>query len=223
MNRLTARNTQARGFTLVELLVVVAIIALLLSILLPALNRARGLAQAVACMSNVRQIGVAMEYYKNDTNGHIIRSQSNVINDPMGSWWYSQIGIRYLQLEKSASFFESSNFKLFQCPADRSIDYNQLSYGYNFFIPADATVDDVIPMRQAILMDNPAGIGGNTRIGYSQVPALDTIQDRHNGQSNVLFVDSHVSREQLDELIRQLYPIPIKEGNNNIKFWRQLQ
>src|SRR5688572_20652006 len=68
-----------RGFTLVELLVVIGIIALLISILLPSLAAARQQAQSIKCLSNMRQIAMAAATYTSQSKGYLLPAD---INDP---------------------------------------------------------------------------------------------------------------------------------------------
>ncbi|MHB1156908.1 MAG: prepilin-type N-terminal cleavage/methylation domain-containing protein [Phycisphaerales bacterium] len=80
-----------RGFTLVELLVVVAIIALLIAILLPALNKARAAARVVVCLANIRQIDTGLLSYTYDNNGWLPYScedGTQPVGDPYGVWWH---------------------------------------------------------------------------------------------------------------------------------------
>ncbi len=62
------RTTQQRGFTLVEMIVVVAIIAMLVLILVPNFVRARAQAQTASCMMNIKEVATALELYQADNN-----------------------------------------------------------------------------------------------------------------------------------------------------------
>lgn len=66
------KSHRAYAFTLIELLVVISIIALLISILLPALSGARAAARAIACSSNMRQVGIAFAGYAVDNDDFVV-------------------------------------------------------------------------------------------------------------------------------------------------------
>ncbi len=110
------------GFTLVELLVVIGIIALLISILLPSLNKARKSANTVQCMSNLRQVALAMLSYSNQNHGVLIpmRITGATTTYPDGFYWANELVREHLLSAPNAYLSASkANFtqnSVFRCP-----------------------------------------------------------------------------------------------------------
>ena len=91
------KKMRRKGFTLVELLVVIGIIAVLMGILLPALNAVRRVAQRVVCGSNLSGIGKAMMLYANDHEGDFPKAGGSGIWGTLGKIadWDNQLGNQY--------------------------------------------------------------------------------------------------------------------------------
>lgn len=133
-----------RGFTLIEILVVIAIIALLMAILLPALRKAREQAKDAICRNNMRQIGLGAELYAEDHGSCIPRSKSS---GPYGAWY--QLFMPYLAQRPVDNDYRT--VKIYRCPCypdtDQTVCY--VVNGWEFRSETDMVgreVEDPTPL-----------------------------------------------------------------------------
>lgn len=202
-----------RGFTLIELLVVVAIIALLMSILLPALRDAREQGKRAVCLSNLRQMGIALLSYALDNREYVPTCSCPLANPDVEhpeEYYWLNILQKYTKQpligrcrsdQTQKPFLDWSN----PPPREEWQKYRWSSYAVNVCV---GPLESPLALKRLSEIKNSASViflaevrSGDTYDYADHIhsdlwegledPKQSVAWDRHVGKSNYLFTDSH--------------------------------
>jgi prepilin-type N-terminal cleavage/methylation domain-containing protein/prepilin-type processing-associated H-X9-DG protein len=201
----SAPNRHLVGFTLVELLVVIGIIALLIGIILPVMSRARASAAATECASNLKQVATAMQMYLNENAQYIFWHGKKLEVDGMDWFCYggqekgnaNPIPLFNNLIPRPLNRY-APQVKIFRCPRNNEPDFwttgcshfewvgNSYHFNANGY-PLTATLTGGLAgVRVTSVRD-----ASNTVMFFDAALYYDRTW-HYSGKGNICFVDSHV-------------------------------
>jgi len=190
-----------RGFTLVELLVVIAVLAILLAIIVPVTAKGIAKAERIACMNNLRNFTIAAIAYSSENEGRLVHSYpgNSAIN------WVGT-GNTTQSLESGALWKYTGSHSMFRCPSvpaeltqirsqNRHYSPNNYLHGAGWYPGIAYTLSSVPqPSRTIYFLEEPDPRGANLGSWVMRLtsPAwVDPIGYWHSNGSNFSFVDGH--------------------------------
>lgn len=215
------RSVGNRGFTLVELMVVIGVIAVLAGLLLPVLANAKDKGRSAVCKGSLKQLYTAFILYAEDHKDQFPTPGSVGAYGPQPEdwiWWQYGRGVTNSSL---APYLDGFNTKLFTCPSDKEAQIMQEQgllandpYRYSYALtsysledghnPGMATIitqkREVYPFRMSMVKDPTLKLmlveeDDETQDDSRWVPVgslTNLVTRRHNKRGNVAFADGHV-------------------------------
>ncbi len=233
----------AKAFTLVELLVVIGIIAVLIAILLPSLNKAREAAVAAQCASNLRQMILGQHLYADDNQDHFTNYWS-----PTWQVYYNKKLEPYLMrlMDKDHQDFNARNTsELANCPASEARLY-QPDDGFKmstYALTSAMVHRKWLYRRSAVKRSSEIILMGDAKVtqldymftsdkyriisatsptnGVWQTDSWTNVEPayRHNRKANFGFVDGHVEAMTAEQTTHDAVPNPWFWEEVRVKWW----
>ena len=211
-----ARKNNKTRFTLIELLIVIAIIAILAGILLPALSKARNKVKSIKCTSNIKQLGLYLTMYIDDNAGWLAPALIDANSTPS---WVKVIpnGIAWSWSHDQNAYPQITTFysKYLTCPSeDQPMGYNHTSfssgkyndghYGFNYNLcGTNGGTGNNVPKKVSTIKHPSNGywVGdtGNHFLPDATYPDGVRMNFRHNFACNILYLDGRVVTVKMSE------------------------